>query len=554
MDRTAAPSCLFVSHSRQSRQVTVRPALLLLLLTAFLYSLTLGGHLYSPDEEILFRTTEALATRGSLAIEPLAGFATRPPADPRADGREFAQYGIGQPLLAVPFYWAGGLVYHLANDATWLNLSRAMPADFPLPDPTVPDSVLARETARRFTLSTFNLFVTSLSAMVLFLLARRLTGSGGPAWIAALLWGGGSMAWPHARTFFTEPLAGLCILLALYPLARNFLPRAGEQPGRAPILLVGIAAGYASLVRIDTIVFLPGLAFIAAWGDFVAQSPLAVRPWKESLLWLKRPSTLIRLALFALPIAASGAIILSLNVLHYGSPLASGYSDQPEGIAFATPILAGLYGFLFSIGKGLFFFSPPLILCLWGLGPMVRRRPVFGWGIVILAVSFLIFQSKWRNWAGGWCWGPRHIMQMHALLAVPIAFWLAGGWTATRRVAVIVLLTMGAAVQVYGCSQNFIAFYRLYYQNPKPPTATPLYDVQAEVPVLARQYALYRRDPQTGRPVGEIPLTRLPAPINDSIYIVQNSQWTRYAQMWRIGLHDFFWLHAIKGPEEQVEN
>ena len=65
----------------------MRHGLPLFLLLALLYGLTFGGHLYSPDEEILFRTTEALATRGCLAIEPLKGFATRPPAQPRADAR-----------------------------------------------------------------------------------------------------------------------------------------------------------------------------------------------------------------------------------------------------------------------------------------------------------------------------------------------------------------------------------------------------------------------------------------------------------------------------------
>ena len=43
------------------------------------------------------------------------------------------------------------------------------------------------------------------------------------------------------------------------------------------------------------------------------------------------------------------------------------YSDQTEGIQFSTPVLAGLYGFLMSVGKGMFFFSPPLFLAFWGL-------------------------------------------------------------------------------------------------------------------------------------------------------------------------------------------
>jgi hypothetical protein len=42
-----------------------------------------------------------------------------------------------------------------------------------------------------------------------------------------------------------------------------------------------------------------------------------------------------------------------------------------------------------------------------------------------------------------------------------------------------------------------------------------------------------------------IPAQYLPAPINDSVYIPQNSQWRAYPAMARMGLHDFFWLHLL---------
>jgi hypothetical protein len=316
------------------------------------------------------------------------------------------------------------------------------------------------------------------------------------------------------------------------------------------VVLAGAAIGYGCLVRLDSVVFLPALALLVAWGDF-ARSPevahlfCAARPRKRLLLLLnhlfQRP-VLRRLILFAIPVALAGGIILGLNTLHFGAPFASAYSDQPEGITFSTPILAGLYGFLMSVGKGVFFFSPALVLCLFGIAPMLRRAPVFGAAILALFLSFLLFQSAWRNWAGGWCWGPRHIVQAHALLALPIAFWIAERWSSPRRVLLTSVLAIGALVQIYGCSQNFIEFYRVYYQDPAPPNATPLYDLQSS-PELAYRYAIFLRG-QDGQPEREIALTDLVAPINDSIYIVQNSPWPRYAEMARtLGLHDFFWLH-----------
>ena len=64
--------------------------------------------------------------------------------------------------------------------------------------------------------------------------------------------------------------------------------------------------------------------------------------------------------------------------------------------------------------------------------------------------------------------------------------------------------------------------------------------------VGAERNKLIEKWSQTGLLRGEVSPFLLPAPINDSIYIVQNSQWTRYAEMWRMGMHDFFWLRVAE--------
>ncbi|MBN1866993.1 hypothetical protein JW916_06840 [Candidatus Sumerlaeota bacterium] len=561
----------------------MRHAPSIFLFLALLYLLTLGGHLYSPDEEILFRTTESLATRGALDIESLSGFATRT----GTDGLEYAQYGVGQPVAAIPFYWLGRGLARVVPAEKWVALRSAMRTDYPPVSPDEPPSELARETACRFAVSSFNLFVTALTGTFLFLLARRLGGSERAAWLAALMWGAGSAAWPHARTFFTEPLATLCLILAFEMLARYFVPsplspeRNETEEGPEPLacgclhscacgreglgsstlpLFAGIAAAYACLVRLDSVVLLAPLAPLVVWGDLRTRNGEGAerRLWREAARHAVQRKVYLRLTVFAIPVVVAGGLVLLLNTLHFGSPFASAYSDQPEGIAFSTPILAGLYGFLFSVGKGMFFFSPGLVLGLWGFGPMVRKRPVFGLALLLAVVLFLLFQSAWRNWTGGWCWGPRHIVQIHALLAIPIAMWLADRWTRGRRFVAVWLLGVGAAVQIYGCSQSFIDFYRVYYSDPRPPYARILYD-PARTPTIEAFFALLLlRDPETGaqlpRPVAVSPAS-FPAPINDSIYVVQNSQWLRYAEMWRdLRIHDFFWLHVYSITRNETNN
>jgi hypothetical protein len=554
----------------------MRSPILLFFLLLFLYLLTFGGHFYSPDEEVMFRVTEALATRGSLAIEPITeGFATRPAQPPRPDGREYAQYGVGQPIAAAPFYWLGRALQSLAPDEAWVFLDSRLRTiqTIVMPRRVLPQGAAlaseAQEVAARLGVSLFNTFLTAFSGMVLFLLARRLTRSERAAWLAALAWGAGSLAWPHARTFFSEAFAGLCQLLAFLALAWCFLPKDelsvfSETPSRGRstsgwfCCVAGLAAGYGCLVRLDSIVFLPVLALLAVYGDFpiadfLGSSVRVAELVKALGRHLMAPGVggkvrpIFRLIAFCAPVGLAGGAILAMNWFQYGSLMASGYSDQSEGIQFSTPILAGLYGFTMSIGKGLFFFSPALFLALWGFGPMLRRQPVFGLAILLNFVLFLCVMSCWRNWAGGWCWGPRHIMQIHALLALPLAFWVAERWNGVRRILFSVLMVVAVAVQIYGCSQSFYEFYHAYFRDPAPPNAHILYDPENER-FLASAFALYSLDPKTGQPAERVPLgTVLGAPINDSIYIVQNSQWPGYAELWRTRrVHDFFWLHVLE--------
>jgi hypothetical protein len=200
-----------------------------------LYGLTLGGHFYSPDEEVLFRVTEALATRGSLAIDPITeGFATRPAQPPRADGREYAQYGIGQPIAAVPFYWLGRAMQPLASDEAWVFLDSRLRSiqTIVAPRAALPQGeALAREAqqvAARLGVSLFNSFLTAFSGMVLFLLTRRLTRSERAARGAALAWGAvlGLAARAH---IFSEAYCRVVSMLAFLALACCFVSKEREE-------------------------------------------------------------------------------------------------------------------------------------------------------------------------------------------------------------------------------------------------------------------------------------------------------------------------------------
>lgn len=494
------------------------------LATLVLYSLTASGHLHSPDEEVVFRTTRSILEDFDLAIEPLpGGFATkRGPS-----GGEYGQYGVGQSILALPFVAAGKLAAPLAGDAAWARLYGIPPDE---PRGARGFAYTAAELAPRFFVSFFNVFVGAATAAVLLLLLRELTGDEAASFRATLLYAFASLAWAHSRPFFTESAAALFALLAWWCLLRGL--RGRIEPWAAA---AGASAGFAALVRMDSVLLYPGLALVLLGPIRRAVPALAPR----------LPAPVGAWGAFCLPALACGGVLLGINAALYGGPFATGYSDQPEGVKFSTPILAGLYGFLFSAGKGMSFFSPGLALAGFGWKRLAERDRWIAAGVATSILLPLLVMSKWQNWAGGWCWGPRHIVMIHPFLAIPIAFWFAEGLSPVRRAAFAAALAVGVAVQLLGCSQDFMAFHREFFRVPGRGYVV-MYDDFDEA-YWGRFYSLeenFTRAPETTRR----PLGFAPAPIHHSLYLPQNSVWAGYPAMWRRGATlDNVWFRLATG-------
>ncbi len=505
--------------------------LLIFLVTLLAYGLTAAGHLFSPDEEILFRMTRSLATGAGASIEPLetgaGSFGSRAPRPPRADGREYGQYGIGQPLLAVPFYWIGIGIAGWRDDAGWQRLYGAEP--FSPADLGVTPTAMALAT--RSALSWFNILVGALLALLLYFLALHVGADPRAATWAALLYALGSMAWPHSRTFFTEPLATLMIVAAWLALLRGVNSTRLE----AWCALAGAAAGYAFLVRNDSALAYPGLALVMLGPVVEVARSRARSHWRA---WIA----------FAAPALLCALVQFAMNWARFGDPLATGYSDQPEGVAFRTPLIAGLYGLLFSAGKGIFFFSPALVASLAGWAILFRRRPVHAfipWGLALAVLVPLLIHAKWQNWAGGWTWGPRHIFIIHAFLVPPLALWLTASWGRFARALCIVLLGIGIGVNLMGSLVNFNAFHHRFFRSPGDRDAYfVLYDEYDRGYWQAHYQLLYRPTPQgEWQPVPLFP----PAPIQHSLFVPQQSVWNGYPRMIREGQVDNLWLRLMRG-------
>ncbi|ABQ92339.1 hypothetical protein RoseRS_3992 [Roseiflexus sp. RS-1] len=412
MQSTFSPDTSRIAERAAHRRTPLAAFLFLLAL----YLLTASGHLYSPDEEAMYYVTRGLATRGDIAIE---GDDLVPmPLREGRDGRMVSPYGILPSLAALPFFALGAL---LAGGA----------------------SVEVYEYLTRFTVSLLNAPVTAATGAVLFSCVVSLGYGRRAAWLAAGAFGVASLAWPYARTFFSEPLAGLLLILAV---ERAY--SASVRHNRRALLISGVATGLLLVTRIAALVAVPFLMLYVAAAT--VSCPGASRGMVERLRVMAA-----HLGLWSLGLVPGVALVIGYNLARFGVPLASGYGD--EASAFTTPLLTGLTGLLLSPGKSLFLYAPVAALALAGAPLLWQRWRLETALLLLLVIVHVVLYARWHAWDGGGVWGPRlllPIVPLLAVLATPVFERAAAGGGIGIRLIVSAILVFGTINALAGVLVN----------------------------------------------------------------------------------------------------
>lgn len=393
-ERVAGPGA---ARARTARRIALAAFLL--------YAGCGGGRIAGSDEVTMFELARALA-RGAVAVPEGATM-------PGPDGRHYTKNTAGQAVAALPLVAAGDALAGAAG----------------LPP-------ARRELAARFVASFFNAAVTAILLGVFYATARALGAGASAALAAALLLGLATPVFVYSKSFMSEPLQALGLLLALGGAARAL---AGED--RAP----RSAAAGAFVAVAAKLVMLP-LALLALL-------PLAARRRDGRAIpgrWL--------------PLAAIAAALLGhalYNLARFGTPLESGYGRQASAGAWSTPLHVGLYGLLLSPGKGLAWFAPPLWLLPLGIarlraaageGTAVAKRWAARGILAVLGFALLLY-GAFEHWAGDGSYGPRYLVPVLPLGLLAVAFALDRASRAVRRWAwtlgVLGLLVQAGGVLIY---------------------------------------------------------------------------------------------------------
>ncbi len=453
---------------------------------------------FIPQSALRYEVTSGIVEKCDLSIPN--GFGVK-----GKDGRYYSYYGLGWPVLTVPFYVLGK--YTGSGSESLINAMQIMAA--------------------------------AITVVIVYLFCVTLRYSNRSSLVAAIFYGFGSMAWPLAKQPFDHVVETLFVFLSVYFL---YLFVLGKRISR--LVLSAVFLGIALNIRLTSILVIPGLFLM---GRTVVPRGVPLKQYRNDLIkYVATYGTVLIPFLFA---------ILWYNYYRFGSIYETGFQliAKETGLDFfsGTPLFTGLRGFLWSPGKGIFFYSPVAFLFFWGIVPFYRKYPELSQGFIITMLSFILFFSKNIYWHGDWAWGPRYLLVLLPFLIVPVAELVEKETDSKKnkpsiRKTVIYgifglgILIQSAAVSVH-CYKYFIDLQlekNLQFVVTKEPGVPTIIEPPPEVhfdwkmsPVLAQFRSLY----EMGKEVGTYRYVDLPedASLDESIKVYP-----------LLHIYDFWWLYA----------
>ncbi len=242
--------------------------------------------------------------------------------------------------------------------------------------------------------------------------------------------------------------------------------------------------------------FLLGAILLVFVRGFETPARLALLGVLAGLLTANRPTNLVfhaAIAVFVLvrlrrrawpffaTSAVAGALLVAYN-LHHFARLSGGYgtldASHPAFFGHNAWGFLGLLGLLFS-NRGLFIFSPFLLLALAIPWAGACRFP----GIKVLLASYavcLYLHGHFFDWAAGYCYGPRYVLDGLPILVVAIAPAFERAWKSVPgRILLAFTVAFSVFLQVVG------VFF--YPQNDSGNEDHGFWTIERSSPVLALQ-------------------------------------------------------------------
>jgi hypothetical protein len=339
------------------------------------------------------------------------------------DGHYYSDKAPGVALSAIPF----------VEVASWALRAWGV-------DPESPAGVTALSYVATVIVSGLS---TALAGVGIALIAETLFASASAGLLVAVTFALATPAWAYATLLMGHALATSCIVLAFG--AAIALGRSPYRQRRIALAFaVGLAAGWATVAEMTSAVpavVMTGMVMWAVRSDNAAD----------------RSRVLGGLLVGAMLCVA---VLLLYNTMAFGSPLHLGYESEAGfdelktgffGITYPKLDIAGKL--LFGWFRGLLPLAPILALAPIGWWVWLRAgadRVALGVSIVI-PVYYLLLNSSYFYWEGGWSYGPRQMAPALPFLALALApLWRAA--PKGVRIGVGLIGAVSVAITLIGVS------------------------------------------------------------------------------------------------------
>lgn len=280
---------------------------------------------------------------------------------------------------------------------------------------------------------------SALAGTLIYILCEYLSKNRYKAFIVTLAVALGTMCFPFSVVYYGHQLAGSLLFGSFFLIFQIRTLPEGALPGKLHLFAVGLLLGLAFLTESTTALVVLPLVIYYIYILHTRRQFKRFAAW-----WLPFLGGLI-------PIL----VMVAYNVLVYGKPLASGYQYLVNpwfkqamaggfmGIGRPNPIV--LFYETLHPAQGIFWQSPVLIMALVGGFFMLRQKRYWAELLVALVAcgGYLLMNSGYFMWWGGWSFGVRQIVPMLPFVCLPLIFVPKRAFPAVTALAAVSAAQMG---------------------------------------------------------------------------------------------------------------
>jgi len=407
------------------------------------------GPFESSHERAPYALLVSLVERGSFELtQDLANFAS--PDTVFSGEKYFIIFPPGVSLVAMPFYLLAK-EYHLAQLSTYAGMT----------------------------------MFAILNLVLIYLIAKNIFRlSIGYAILSAMVFGFATTSWSFAASLYQHHLTVLLILISYYSVWKYALNMQKWLWTIVPWTVMGLSIwlDYPSvLLLIPVFLYL----FLKSLKIYNAKKKLNIIFNFNAYLGILVFFALVGVHLYYNKVNFGSPTVLAQFLKRYDSSKVQDQAVQPptkqtieetikkkstfSNLFQENRIITGLYTLTVASDKGLFYFSPILILAILGIFTIYRKSNKYRLEAGILISVFLLNLFMYSSWSepwGGWAFGPRYLIPAMAVMSVFPFIWLDRNNNKIRAKLITFVLF---------CYSSFISLLGVLTTTATPPKVEAVY-------------------------------------------------------------------------------